>query len=72
MNHDYTHDAESPSFWGTRYSIGLVILGAIAAYFLLTEHRAHFFGAHDMSCGSSRITSLHQSPVATNYRTNRM
>ncbi|CDS52741.1 Asl7591 protein [Polaromonas sp. CG9_12] len=27
-----------------RYSIGLIVMGAIAAYFLLTEHRAHFWG----------------------------
>ena len=33
------------SFWGSRYAIGLLVLGAIAAYFLLSEHRAHFFGA---------------------------
>ncbi len=46
MNHDHSvHDAESGSFWGSRYSIGLIVLGAVAAYFLLTEHRAHFFGA---------------------------
>ena len=28
-----------------RYAIGLLVLGAIAGYFLLSEHRAHFFGA---------------------------
>ncbi|MDO8769236.1 MAG: DUF2933 domain-containing protein [Burkholderiaceae bacterium] len=52
MNH--THDLDldqqpgqiaAPRFWRSRYGIGLVIFGAIAAYFLLTEHRAHFFGA---------------------------
>ena len=46
MNHDHTqHDAAPRSFWGSRYSIGLIVLGAIAAYFLLSEHRAHFIGA---------------------------
>jgi Protein of unknown function (DUF2933) len=41
MNHD--HDARG--FWHTRYALGLLVLGGIAAYFLLSEHRAHFFGA---------------------------
>ncbi|WP_371134218.1 DUF2933 domain-containing protein [Polaromonas sp.] len=34
-----------PPFWRSRYGIGLIVFGAVAAYFLLTEHRAHFFGA---------------------------
>ncbi|MEO6073603.1 MAG: DUF2933 domain-containing protein [Burkholderiales bacterium] len=46
MNHDHSqHNFEPQAFWGSRYSIGLVVLGAIAAYFLITEHRAHFFFA---------------------------
>ena len=46
MNHDHSaHDSEPKGFWGTRYAIGLIVLGAIAGYFLLTEHRAHFLGA---------------------------
>ena len=46
MNHDLSrHDSEPKGFWGSRYAIGLIVLGAIAAYFLLSEHRAHFFGA---------------------------
>jgi hypothetical protein len=46
MNHDHSrHDSEPKGFWGSRYSIGLIVMGAIAAYFLLSEHRAHFFGA---------------------------
>ena len=32
-------------FWRSRYGLGLIVFGAVAAYFLLTEHRAHFFGA---------------------------
>ena len=35
----------STPFWRSRYGLGLLVFGAIAAYFLLTEHRAHFFGA---------------------------
>ena len=46
MNHDHSLHASTPTnFWGSRYSIGLIVLGAIALYFLLTEHRAHFFFA---------------------------
>ena len=46
MNHDHhSHDSQPPSFWRSRYAIGLVVLGAIAAYFLLTEHLAHVVGA---------------------------
>ena len=50
MNHDPAHvqhrDADSaPPFWRSRYAIGLLVFGAVAAYFLLSEHRAHFFGA---------------------------
>jgi hypothetical protein len=39
------HDCEPTHFWHSRYAIGLIVMGAIAAYFLLSEHRAHFFGA---------------------------
>jgi len=54
MNHDRVHsphpalrpDHDSvPPFWRSRYALGLLVFGAIAAYFLLSEHRAHFFGA---------------------------
>ena len=46
MNHAPSrHDSEPASFWRSRYAIGLLVMGAIAAYFLLSEHRAHFFGA---------------------------
>ena len=46
MNHDLSrHDSEPKGFWGSRYAIGLIVFGAIATYFLLSEHRAHFFGA---------------------------
>ena len=36
--------AQPVPFWQSRYAIGLVVMGAIATYFLLSEHRAHFFG----------------------------
>ena len=54
MNHDHAHfprpahrpDQDSaPPFWRSRYALGLLVFGAVAAYFLLSEHRAHFFGA---------------------------
>ena len=46
MNQDPSqHDSEPKAFWRSRYAIGLLVMGAIAAYFLLSEHRAHFFGA---------------------------
>jgi len=46
MNHDHSQHAPEPtSFWRSRYAIGLLVLGGIAAYFLLSEHRAHFLGA---------------------------
>lgn len=42
MNHDHPH---SRPFWGSRYSIGLLVFGGIALYLLLSEHRAHVLGA---------------------------
>ena len=50
MNHGHAHDHQpdqdsAPPFWRSRYAIGLLVFGAVAAYFLLSEHRAHFFGA---------------------------
>lgn len=45
MNHDHSqHETDAKPFWGSRYSIGLIVFGGIALYFLLTEHRAHFLG----------------------------
>ena len=35
----------APGFWRSRYAIGLLVMGAVAAYLLLSEHRAHFIGA---------------------------
>ncbi|TDR38373.1 hypothetical protein DFR29_12145 [Tahibacter aquaticus] len=46
MTHNHSqHGSEPRSFWRSRYSIGLLVFGAIATYFLLSEHRAHFLGA---------------------------
>ena len=45
MNHDHVGHEPPPSFWHSRYAIGLVVIGAIAGYFLLTEHLAHVIGA---------------------------
>lgn len=47
---DHTHSQHSqqtaaPPFWRSRYALGFLVFGAIAAYFLLSEHRAHFIGA---------------------------
>ena len=51
MNHSSTahhqppEGVSAPPFWRSRYAIGLLVLGAVATYFLLSEHRAHFLGA---------------------------
>lgn len=45
MNHQKEGNDSPPSFWKTRYAIGLVVIGGVAAYFLLTEHLAHVVGA---------------------------
>ena len=45
MDHDHSGHETPPSFWRSRYAIGLVVIGAIAGYFLLTEHLAHVVGA---------------------------
>jgi hypothetical protein len=50
MTHGYPHrhaDALGPDFPWWRSKSGIVLLGflAVAAFFLLTEHTAHVFGA---------------------------
>jgi hypothetical protein len=45
MNHDHGEHERPPGFGTSRYAIGLIVIGAVAGYFLLTEHRAHLFGA---------------------------
>lgn len=44
MNHQPQEHNSVPNFWSTRYAIGLLVLGGVAAYFLLTEHLAHVIG----------------------------
>lgn len=39
-----THD-EPPPFWRSRLGLGWLILAAVAAWFLWTEHRVHLLGA---------------------------
>ena len=46
MTHDHSETAsQAPPFWGSRYSLGLLVLGGIGLFFLLSEHRAHVLGA---------------------------
>ena len=54
INHDHAHSSQpaqrldqdsAPPFWRFQYALGLLVFGAFAACFLLSEHRAHFFGA---------------------------
>ena len=45
MSNSHEEHERSPGFWGSRYSIGLIVIGAVAGYFLLTEHLAHVVGA---------------------------
>jgi hypothetical protein len=46
MSHDHSqHPSTAPAFRGSRYSLGLLILGAIGLALLMSEHRAHVLGA---------------------------
>ena len=45
MNHEHGESETPPGFWTSRYAIGLIVIGAVAGYFLLTEHLAHVAGA---------------------------
>ncbi len=45
MTHQNEGQDSPPSFWTSRYAIGLLVIGGVAAYFLLTEHLAHVVGA---------------------------
>lgn len=42
MMHEPAHGPAS--FWRSRSFVTLLVLGAIAGFFLLTEHRAHVLG----------------------------
>ncbi|PZU51868.1 MAG: hypothetical protein DI561_14940 [Thauera sp.] len=45
MEHKHENSETPPSFWRSRFAIGYVVIGAVAAYYLLTEHLAHVVGA---------------------------
>ena len=45
MTHPHDWQKDPASFWSSRYAIGLLVIGGVAAYFLLTEHLAHVVGA---------------------------
>lgn len=34
-----------PGFWRSRNAKGVIVMGAVASYFLLTEHLVHTLGA---------------------------
>ena len=39
------HDHDTPPFWRSRAAIALLVMGAVAAWYLWAEHRAHLLGA---------------------------
>ena len=44
MTHDHAshpQGVQAGGIWRSRYAIGLLVFGAVAGYFLWTEHRAH-------------------------------
>ncbi|MFH1814387.1 MAG: DUF2933 domain-containing protein [Pseudomonadota bacterium] len=45
MNSAHDGGGPPPGFWRSRHALGLIVFGAAAAYFLLTEHLAHVIGA---------------------------
>ena len=38
-------DHELPPFWRSTGGIALLVVGLVGGFFLITEHRAHLFGA---------------------------
>lgn len=44
MHHDQQQGEPTPGFWRSRHALGLLVIGAVAGYFLLTEHLAHVVG----------------------------
>jgi hypothetical protein len=44
MSHNHDHRNSPGSFWRSRYALGYIIFGGVAAYFLVTEHLAHLVG----------------------------
>lgn len=46
MKYDHLqHESERKDYWGLRYTLGVVAMLGILAFFLLTEHRAHLYSA---------------------------
>ncbi|MFM0327856.1 DUF2933 domain-containing protein [Caballeronia glebae] len=39
-----TPSQETRPFWKSRGAIAMVVFGAVAAFFMFSEHRAHFLG----------------------------
>jgi DUF2933 family protein len=44
MDHGAFHD-QPGGFFSSRWNIGLIVLLAVAGFYLVTEHQAHLFGA---------------------------
>lgn len=46
MNHEHSDKPQGQScgFWQSRSSIALLVFGAVASFYLLTEHTAHALG----------------------------
>lgn len=46
MNHQHHEVHETPpSFWKSRSAMGLLVIGGVAGYFLISEHWVHILGA---------------------------
>lgn len=45
LPHAHTPPSSPPSFWRSRRGLGFIAFGALAAYYLYTEHLAHVQGA---------------------------
>ena len=45
MSNNHEEHERPPGFWGSRFSIGFMFIGAVAGYLLLTEHLAYVVGA---------------------------
>jgi hypothetical protein len=45
MNHPHEEHQGPDGFWRSRYAAGLLLFGAVAGYFLVTEHLAHVVDA---------------------------
>lgn len=45
---------EPTRFWTSRFAVGLVVMGAVAAYFVLSEHRASSARCPSCCCWPAR------------------